>query len=231
MSFSSLSGGLTDIPRLKDHRRRRFSSYDRTGGNSDYIVVEPGETAVLAETKGAGCVKHIWVTIRSEEEWFLRKLLLRMYWDSEKSPSVEAPIGDFFGIGHGLTRNYASAPLQMSPEDGKGFNCWWPMPYDKGARITLENQGETRVAGFSYYVDYEEWGRPEDGLGRFHAMWRRANPTDSGSEEGGDHRTWMFQGENPGGEGNYRILGAEGRGHYVGCNMNGVNLRKTDTFT
>ncbi len=75
------------------------------------------------------------------------------------------PIGDFVGIGHGFTHNYVSAPLQMSPEDGKGFNCWWPMPYGDGARMTIENQGEREVPAFYYYVDYEECAEPEEGHG------------------------------------------------------------------
>lgn len=230
MSFSTIGGGLPDLPRLRDHKRRRFSSHDRTGGNRDYIVVDPGETAALAEMEGAGCVKHVWVTIRTDMEWYLRKLVLRAYWDGEEHPSVEAPIGDFFGIGHGVTHNYVSAPLQMSPEDGKGFNCWWPMPYGDGARITVENQGEGQVTAFYYYVDYEEWAEPEPRLGRFHAMWRRENPTDGIPDKGMPNREWMFTGENPRGEGNYLILEAEGRGHYVGCNVNVVNLRETEEF-
>jgi len=147
-------GGLGDIAKLKDHKRRRFSSYDRTGGNRDFLEVPAGETKNLAEMDDAGCIKHIWVTIRTNEEWYLRKLVLKMYWDGEENPSVEVPIGDFFGIGHGITHNYVSTPLQMSPEDGKAFNCWWPMPYSKGAKITIENQGEKTVTAFYYYVGY-----------------------------------------------------------------------------
>ena len=197
MSFKALGGGLSDLPWLRDCRRRRFSSYDRSGGNRDFIVIPEGETAVLAEMKGAGCVKHIWVTTRSSDEHYLRKLVLRMYWDGEEEPSVEVPIGDFFGIGHAMTHNYVSAPLQMSPEDGKGFNCWWPMPYSDGARITLENQGDMEVASFYYYVDYEEYDKLEPGMGRFHATWNRQNPTDGVSETDMDNRTWMFTGDNP----------------------------------
>jgi len=79
-------------------------------------------------------------------------------------------------------------------------------------------------------VDYEEWSKPEDGLGRFHAMWRRENPTDGISDRGVPNRTWMFEGENPDGKGNYLLLEAEGKGQYVGCNVNVVNLRKSDKF-
>ena len=193
-------------------------------------MIDPEETAVLAKMRGAGCVKHIWITIRTDEEWYLRKLVLRMFWDGEKEPSVEVPIGDFFGIGHGVTHNFVSAPLQMSPEDGKGFNCWWPMPYSQGAEITIENQGEKEVTAFYYYVDYEEWTEPLEGLGRFHAQWRRQNPTDGISDEGVLNRVWLFEGENKDGSGNYLILEAEGRGHYVGCNVNVHNLRETDKF-
>ena len=230
MSFSTMGGGLSDLPRLRNHKRKRFSSYDCTGGNRDYVVVDPGETATLAEMEGPGCVKHIWVTIRTDEEWYLRKLVLRAYWDGEESPSVEAPIGDFFGIGHGLTRNYVSAPLQMSPQDGKGFNCWWPMPYGEGARIEAWNQGEVEVEAFYYYVDYEEWEEQEPGMGRFHATWHRENPTEGIPEGGMGNREWLFDGTNPDGSGNYVILEAEGRGHYVGCNVSIHNLRETEEF-
>jgi hypothetical protein len=221
---------LGSLPKLKSHRRRRISSYDRTGGNRDFISIPAGETAVLAEMEGAGCVRHVWVTIRSKEAWYLRKLVLRMRWDGEEKPSVEVPIGDFFGVGHGVTCNYVSAPLQMSPEDGKGFNCWWSMPYGNGARITLENQGSVECEAFYYYVDFEEWEEPPEGLGRFHATWHRENPTEGIPEEGMDNRTWLFMGENPDGAENYVILEAEGRGHYVGCNVNVHNLRETEAF-
>ncbi len=230
MGLFNLGGSLEGLPRLRDCRRRRISSYDRTGGNKDYIVVRRGESAPLAVILDAGCVKHIWVTIRCEDRWYLRKILLRMFWDGEEEPSVEAPIGDFFGIGHGVCHNFISVPLQMSPQDGKGFNCWWPMPFSDGVRIEVENQCETDVGAFYYYVDYEEYDGLEEGLGRFHATWRRENPTDGLSEAGMDNRTWMFIGENPRGEGNYVILEAEGRGHYVGCNVNVHNLRETTEF-
>jgi len=230
MAFRSLSGGLENLPRLKDVKRKRISSYDLSGGNRDFIEIPAGEDAVLAEMKGSGCVKHIWVTIRTDEEHYLRKIVLRMYWDGEKAPSVEVPIGDFFGIGHALTHNYMSAPLQMSPEDGKAFNSWWPMPYGKSARITVENQGDKGVSAFYYYVDYEEYLESEEGLGRFHAFWNRENPTEGTPEGNMDNRTWMFMGENLDGAGNYVLMEAEGKGHYVGCNVNVHNLRETEEF-
>jgi hypothetical protein len=230
MSLSGLGGDLSNIPVLRDAKRKRFSSYDRTGGNKDYLIIPAGETATLAEMKGAGTVKHIWVTIRSCDEYYLRKLVLRAYWDGEKNPSVEVPIGDFFGIGHAITKNYVSAPLQMSPEDGKGFNCWFPMPYSNGARITIENQGNWDCESFYYYVDYEEYKNSQEGLGRFHATWHRDNPTEGDDSDEWDNPTWLFRGTNLDGKENYVILEAEGKGHYVGCNMNVHNLRSTLRF-
>jgi len=230
MSLYGLGGDLSGLPRLKSCRRRRVSSYDRTGGNRDFITIPRGERVALAEIEGSGCVRHIWVTIRCEDRLYLRKILLRMFWDGEGEPSVEVPIGDFFGIGHGIAHNYVSAPLQMSPQEGRGFNCWWPNPFSGGARIEVENQCDTDVQSFYYYVDYEEYDGLQEGLGRLHAMWRRENPTDGIPDEGVDNREWMFAGENPDGDGNYVILEAEGRGHYVGCNVNVHNLRETAEF-
>ena len=224
------NGCIAGLPKLRKSRRRRSSSYDRTGGNKDYVVIPASTTVTLAEMEGAGCIKPIWVTIDSKEQWYLRKLVLRAYWDGEEEPSVEVPIGDFFGIGHGVTHNYVSAPLEMSPQDGKGFNSWWPMPYSEGARITVENQGAVDCKAFYYYVDYEEHEDAEPDLGRFHATWHRENPTDGILDAGMDNRTWLFEGKNVDGAGNYIILEAEGHGHYVGCNVNVHNLRETEEF-
>src|SRR5690606_11521416 len=104
--------------------------------------------------------------------------IVRMYWDSETEPSVEAPIGDFFGMGHGISRKFVSLPLQMSPENGRSFNCWFPMPFERGARIEITNEAHKQL-NFYFYIDYEEYptGTDISGYGRFHAQWRRVNPT------------------------------------------------------
>jgi len=230
MGMFNLGGPLMDLPRLRNCRRRRISSHDKTGGNRDYIVIPKGKTHPLAEIEGAGCIRHIWVTIRCHDRWYLRKILLQMYWDDEEHPSVEVPIGDFFGIGHGVAHNFISAPLQMSPEDGKGFNCWWPMPFSDGARIEVENQCDAEIEAFYYYIDYEEYDHLEPGKGRFHATWHRENPTCGIPEEGLENREWLFDGKNLDGAENYVILEAEGKGHYVGCNVNVHNLRETEEF-
>ena len=193
----------------------------------------------LAEINGAGSINHVWITVANEhmdggpesvEPDFLRRLLLKMYWDGEQEPSVLVPVGDFFGVGHARTKNFVSAPLQMSPENGKSFNCFFHMPFAEGARIEVASELEHEKVLFYYYVDYEEFDSLEDGLGRFHAQWRRENPTDGVTEEGQSNEEFLFGGENIGGEGNYKILEAEGSGHYVGCVLNVHNLRETNQW-
>ncbi len=171
-------GDLASLPLAKDFVRKRFSSFDRTGGNSDNLKFKPGETKVIAETRSPGCVRHIWCTIGiagedgRPEKGYLRKIVIRMFWDGAKTPSVEAPIGDFFGMGHGISRNFSSAPLQMSPDSGTGFNCWFPMPFAKGMRIEITNECK-KGSKIYYYVDWEEYDRPPAGTLRFHASWHR----------------------------------------------------------
>src|SRR5262245_45806652 len=137
------SGTLANLARLRDYKRRRLSSWDRSGGNFDALIVPAGERVELGAIDGAGCVRHIWLTMTSlpPEPDELRQTVLRMFWDREQSPSVEVPLGDFFGIGFGLRRNFVSLPLQMSPQNGKGFNCWFPMPFIDGARVAMVNEG------------------------------------------------------------------------------------------
>lgn len=211
------SSSLRDLARLRNAKRRRVSSWDRMGGNWDFLIIPSGETAVIADIEGAGCITHIWATFLAVEGMphILRKAVLRMYWDGEENPSVEVPLGDFFGMGHAMHKNFVSLPLAMLPQDGKGLNCFFPMPFAKGAKITLENQGEVGISHFFYYVDYEEYDTLEDGLARFHAMWNRENGTTPEPQIQHSHGT-----PNLDGKGNYVILEAEGKGHYVGCNLN-----------
>jgi hypothetical protein len=218
---SSLSG----LPFLRDAKRGRASSYDVSGGNLDYWLLDVGETRTLAEIAGPGCVRHIWMTFASREDAYPRRSVLRMYWDGAETPCLEVPTGDFFGIGHGIIKNFTSLPLSMSPQDGRGFNCFFPMPFATGARIELTNEGERRLMTY-FYVDYETYPKPLDEAAYFHAQWRRENPTEGW---GDDQRRFakdpeylrdVFTSPNKGGEGNYVILDARGRGHYVGCNLN-----------
>ena len=184
-------------------------------------MLPAGETVTLLESKVPGCVKHIWMTV-GEDDAFPRKAIIRMFWDDQAHPSVEVPLGDFFGIGHGLFKNFVSLPLQMSPEDGRGMNSWWPMPFDR-AQISLENQGEGKLHVY-FYIDYEEYGRPHDAdVARFCAFWNRENPTEGWLKErlrpDNVFETWDSH-PNLSDRDNYLILEAEGEGCYVGCHLN-----------
>ncbi len=191
-------GLLQGLATAQDYRSARVSSYDRSGGNKDSLTLRPGETAVLADLKGPGAIHHIWVTIAAEP-FYGRKLVLRMYWDGETSPSVEAPVGDFFGVGHGLNRNLRSLPINNSSE-GRARNAYWAMPFARSARVTVTNEGKQEVPAFYYYIDYRQAAGLPAGTPTFHAQYRQEFPVVPGR--------------------NYLILEARGRGHYVGCSLN-----------
>lgn len=218
-----------DFARVDNRRTsRRFSSTSPAGDNRDRLSIVRGTTETLLDVQGAGCITHIWVTCHSLEPYYLRKCLLKMYWDGEDQPSVLVPVGDFFGVGHSETETYTSLPMVMAPTKGMGFNCYFPMPFSKGARIELTSENSLTETRFYYNIDYETWAEPQDNLGRFHAQWRRWNPCQGIIEppEMTDN-TFQHAGFNLSGEGNYTILEAEGAGQFVGCNLNIHNLRRS----
>ena len=220
---------LGGLPRIRNFQSRRVSSWDQTGGNNDFLVIPAGKSTVLADIHGAGCINHIWCTHWNSQPDYLRRVVLRMKWDEESDYSVNVPLGDFFGVGHAKMVPFSSLPLQMSPADGRAFNCWFPMPFSKQAFIELVNESDEEMS-FYYYIDYEvQDGIPAD-FGRFHAQWHRQNPCEGVSETGMNNLEFSFGGQNIGGKGNYVILEAEGCGHYVGCNLNIHNLRKGERF-
>ena len=122
---------LSDLSRPQTYRLRRSSSYDRTGGNADARQVAPGDTITVLDENGPGQISHIWFTIADKEDKHLKKIVLRAYWDGEATPSIEAPIGDFFGLGNGEYFLYQSALLAVGAD--KALNCFLPMPFSKHA--------------------------------------------------------------------------------------------------
>jgi hypothetical protein len=165
------------------------------------------------------------MTCGSDSHYFLRKVVLRAYWDGEEHPSIESPLGDFFGMGHAQTRNYSSLPMQASPRDGKAFNCYFPMPFGKGMRITVTNEAEDSFRLY-YYVDLELHDALEEGLGRFHAQYRQEIPKGIDGT-GMSNEDFQFAGRNTDGKDNYTILSAEGAGHYVGALFSVYSRRRS----
>jgi len=215
----NLSGLFPDLTEQQSYVLKRVSSYDRTGANDDFWKMKAGETATVFEQAGPGVITHIWFTIASGEQFHLKKLVLRMYWDNETTPSVEAPIGDFYGLGLGDYFSYQSFPLAVG--SAQALNCYFPMPFRKMGRITLTDEGNRGVDALYFNIDYRAYktALPEGTL-YFHAQYRQCAPCQGWTNQ------WHSNGDplvdkktNLDGEGNYVWMEAAGRGHYVGVTM------------
>ncbi len=212
---TGLPSGFGALARLRDYKSRRSSSFDKTGGNADFISIEPGQTATLAELSGPSIVTHIWFTINSSEAYHLKKLVLRAYWDGESEPSVEVPVGDFFGVGLGEYFLYESALTTVASI--KALNAYFPMPFARSARFTVSNEGKEKTNNFYYNIDYVGLSELPADLGYFHAQYRQATPCRGWTDNwNADYEELVDSKKNPNGEGNYVFLEARGRGHFVG---------------
>lgn len=229
MEFWQPNSPLNGLAHVKSARTKRESSWDRTGGNRDFAVVPAGETHVLADVQGGGRINHLWITTRCYSEKYLRKLVIEIFWDGEDNPSVRAPLGDFFGVGHAVAKHYVSLPLNaiFGPRRGpKGpfaaaMNSYFTMPFGTGFRVQIRNESDKPIENLFYYVDYELTDEPiPDDVARFHAYYRQEKPTQkvvhARTEE--NPAPWDLPGANLTGDDNYVILDAAGgQGHYVGC--------------
>ena len=185
------------LPYLKNSKLIQVSSFDSSGGNNDRISMAPGKKVTIFNAEGPGMIVRMWFTIDSRDPYFLRRIVIRMYWDDEPKPSVEAPIGDFFGCGIKYTP-YMSQYLGMT---SGGYLCYFPMPFERKARIEITNETKQEVFGFFYQVDYQKFeGALASDVAYFHAQWNRSIRTNYDS--------------------NFVILKAEGKGHLVGVNLN-----------
>ncbi|MFC4872533.1 glycoside hydrolase family 172 protein [Negadavirga shengliensis] len=215
--FNGLDVGMGNLYRLSDAKTRSISPENFTGepgkgamasleeGNAGnvarelgqgwkvnpFVRIEPGETFTLAEIDGSGAIQHIWMTPTGH--W--RFSILRFYWDDEETPSVEVPVGDFFGMGWQEYAHLNSLPVSVNP--GSAFNSYWVMPFRKKCRITMENIGANQMTLY-YQIDYTLTEVPDDAA-YFHAQFRRSNPT-----KGSLHTL---------------VDGIKGKGHYVGTFM------------
>jgi len=213
----NLLSGLTTIQ--DGVRSKRVSSYDRSGGNGDNVyMIKPGESRTIFDVQGAGIIDHIWVTMGPRPETLNRSdVILKMYWDGMKEPSVLSPIGPFFGQGWNESYDYTSMPLSVGPAGGTGMVSYFQMPFAKGAKIVIENQADINIEAFYFYVDYVEMDKLPANTGRFHAWFNRqiTNAAEDGENE------WQALhpfGKNLDGKDNYVFANIKGDGHFVGVN-------------
>lgn len=214
---------LSGLTRRRAARSRRASSYDRTGGNQDFLRVEAGQTVPLLEHDGPGCLTHLYCALVMPDVRDYRNGILRCYWDGARTPSVQVPLGDFFGIAHGRVREHASQALAVNAGMGTshGLNCYLPMPFHRHALVTLENRGDQPFGGISgafwYHIDYETYVDPLPAdVQHFHAAYRQERPT----TPIGHSPNQQFNDElNVDGAENYVVLETSGTGRMVGLHL------------
>jgi hypothetical protein len=223
---------IQDLSKLKAGKAKRFSSWDVTGANADSWHIKPGETRVLADIKGPGCITHIWMTQSNH----YREVLLKFTWDDAPAPSILVPLGDFFCLGHSIVNSFQSLLFTASTNGNNHFNtgvalnCYAQMPFKKRALVELVNQSKEDHNQY-FYVDYESYDDPSqvDGRGYFNAEFRRENPfggwgheiivnTPEANIPNKERLAW---------ENNYVILETKGKGHYIGFNMSITNFQGT----
>ena len=205
---------LDNLACITDARSRRSSSFDRSGGNIDCVCdLAPGTAASLLDCDGPGRITHSWLTFApyAGHATILRDLVLRIWWENNEVPSVEVPLGDFFGLGHGLPPDFygrrrftlSGSAITVGLND-RSCNCYWPMPFHRHARIEIANTGERSLRQLYFHVDYE-LGVQDSSAALFHAAFTEVTELTS--------QGWI----NPDGADNFTILDATGRGQYVGC--------------
>lgn len=201
---------MQEMYTLREGSSRQFTTYNPETRDK-VIVMAPGDRKVFVDHESPGIITRMWFTFPG---WFwqhwapdsaidptiLRKLILRIYWDGKEYPSVEAPLGDFFGVGHCEYKHYTSQYLGMS---SGGFYSYFPMPFEK-VRIELENMHDTLTTLIFMNINYQQVEQLPTGAGRFHCMYN--------------------SGYNPGTH-PVVVVKAQGRGHYAGCclSMQGEN--------
>ena len=216
---SQMHSWQPDLTIQQTYVLHRASSSDPNGGNVDFRTVRPGGTLTVFDTEGPGEISHIWFTMVDDEPNHLKRVVLRMYWDDERTPSVEAPIGDFFGLGLGDYHTWQSEVISVSSI--KALNCFFPMPFTSRARITITNEGQGNIRSFYYNIDYRTYSRPlAPGTLYFHAQYRQSQPAHGWvSDWQRDDEYQQTKKPDLDGKDNYVWLDAKGHGQFVGVTM------------
>ncbi len=189
-------GALAALSLRQDFEARRESSSEPDlKGNGDSIPIPPGKSITLLDADGPGVITHLWNTIAALDPFSGRSVVLRIYYDGNTRPSVQAPLGDFFGVGHGALKSFTSMPVTVSAS-GLSRTCYWQIPFRKHIKVTITNESPVfPVADFYYYLDWQKHKRLPEETMYFHAEYRQSMPA---------------------AKGHYTILDTVGTGHYVG---------------
>ncbi len=198
---------LPPYARSQNHKSLKQSSFDTTGGNHDFWNIAKGATREVFNAAGPGIITHIWFTINARSPSHLKEIVLRGYWDGNAQPSIDTPIGDFFGLNLGQYAIYESAYLACSP--GKSLNCYFAMPYKQSARLTVTNEGREDIGSFYSNIDYQTVSALPPDVLYFHAQYRQAAPCTPNT---GDKH-------NLDGKLNYVYGETRGRGHLMGVTL------------
>lgn len=197
-------GNLCDLTRAQHYEARRSSSSNEDiTRNGDSRSIPAGGVLTLLDEKGPGMITHFWNTVGSYDLFYPRSLVFRIYYDGMEKPSVEAPLGDFFGVGHGMQKTFSSFPITVSSR-GRSRVCYWQIPFKESIKVTISNENqEMDVDSFYYYINWRKMDNlPEDTV-YFHAQYCQ---------------------ETPAMPGNYTLLDTKGRGHYVGTVLSNFQL-------
>ncbi len=170
--------------------------------NSDSMKFEIGETKTIALLEGPGKVTHMWLVPSSMDIRYPRALVLRIYWDGSDIPSVETPFGDFFAVGNGMRTVVNSLPVKVSSY-GRGYNCYWRMPFRKQAKITISNESDKEPASCYFQVDWVKYDQEPETVMYFHARYHQEYPPEMGKP--------------------YTLFIGKGKGHYVGTVLSSQN--------
>jgi hypothetical protein len=196
LSMSAGASLLDDVTKPQNYEARRASSSNEDlTRNADARAIPQGEELVLMDEEGPGVVTHFWNTIAAYDPFHGRSVVLRVYYDGAEEPSVVSPLGDFFGVGHGAYRDINSMPVCVTSL-GRSRTCYWRMPFRESIKITVANESdEYTVDSFYWQINWRKLPELPADTPYFHARYRQEFPAEPG---------------------NYTILEAEGKGHYVG---------------
>lgn len=201
---------MSELFTLNHGASKQFTTFN-LDNRSKTVDIKAGDTVTVVDHQGCGVINRLWLTFpgwfwqhwnsdAQVDQTILRKLVIRIYWDNNDYPSVESPVGDFFGIGHCEYKHYTSKYLGMP---SGGFYCKLPMPFATGVKIEIENTHETMGTCLFFNANYNEYNQLPLGSSYFHCQYL------SGTNDG---RTEMV------------TLDTVGTGHFVGCalSMQGV---------